>query len=108
MANDDRFEELQQSAETMSKLAEDEKGFQELVAAFREQDADRFQAVLDRAGLLQRCPLVCRYLCSKHIVFVCSKLVTGGRDSDKLDPEEWRQFAQLTARIAADTVDYSM
>lgn len=102
MDNDNRIEELQRSAETMAIVAKDKKGFQELVEAFRIQDAERFQALLDRAGVLQYCPLVCRYLCSKHIVHVCHKLVAGGSDSDKLDPEEWRQFAQLTARIAEE------
>lgn len=102
MDNDTRFDELHRSAETMAALAKDKQGFQELVEAFRNEDAERFQGLLDRAGVLQHCPLVCRYLCSKHIVHICHKLVAGGHDSDSFDPEEWRQFAQLTARIAED------
>ncbi len=99
---DDRLEELRLSAEVMARLAEDQETFNELFKAFRGQDADRFQAVLERLDLLHRCSLVCRYLCSKHVVQVCRTLVGQGGDSGDLDVEEWRQFAEMTGRIGAD------
>ena len=47
-----RMQELTRSAEVMSKLAADRDAFAEAVEAFRAQDPGRFQAVLDRVGLL--------------------------------------------------------
>lgn len=103
MATDEeRIEELRQSAEVMAKAAEDEGTFTELVEAFRGLDASRFQDILGRLGLLEHCRIVCQYLCSKHVVYVCQLLAGEGGDSDKLSIEEWRAFAQLTARIASD------
>lgn len=99
---EDRFEELRLSAEAMGKLAGDRRLFAEVVDAFRAQDPSRFQSALDRIGLLQRCRLVCQYLCSKHCVFICRKLAGPEQGSDELDVEEWRQFAELTAKIGAD------
>jgi len=98
-----RMQELTRSAEVMRRLAADGDAFAEAVAAFRAQDPDRFQAVLGRVGLLDDCRLVCRFLCSKHCVFICRRLMgdlEGG--SDKLDVEEWRQFAEFTGRLAGD------
>jgi hypothetical protein len=61
-----------------------------------------FQAVLDRLGLLEHCRLVCRFLCSKHCVFVCRKLAGPVQGEPELDVVEWRAFAELTRRLAAD------
>lgn len=101
--SDERLHELTLSAEVMGKLSQDKKAFAEAVEAYRTEDVERFQKALDRAGIPGYCRLVCQYLCSKHCVLVCRKLVGNLDTSDKLDVEEWRQFAEFTARIAEDT-----
>ena len=99
---DQRLEELQASGETIGQLAEQPELFAEAAEAFRAQDAERFQDVLGRAGLLARCRWICRWFCSKHCVFVCHKLA-GRIDAEPvLDIDEWRAFAEFTGRLAKD------
>ena len=99
---EERLDELRLSGEVMGKLAGEREVFAELVDAFRAQDASRFQGVLDRAGLLTYCRIVCRYLCSKHCLYICARLAGPHEGVRELDVEEWRQFAELTQRIAGD------
>ncbi len=101
-AERDRFEELRLSGKVMGALAGEPEAFAEAVDAFRVQDPQRFQAVLERLGLLEHCRVVCSYLCSKHCVFVCHRLAGPQEGPAELDPEEWRRFAELTQRIAGD------
>lgn len=97
-----RLEELRLTGEVVGKLGENEKAFATVVDAFRAQDAEAFQSVLADLGLIARCHLVCRWLCSKHCVFVCRKLAGPDEGADQLDVKEMREFAAVTARIAAD------
>lgn len=101
---EERLAELRESGEAIGKLAEDAERFRRAVEAFRAQDAERFQTELAAAELLDVCHFVCRWLCSKHCVFICLKLC--GRpefeERDELDIDEMREFAQRTARIAHD------
>jgi len=78
---DQRLEELQASGETIGQLAENPELFAEAAEAFRAQDAERFQDVLGRAGLLARCRWICRWFCSKHCTFICHKLA-GKNDAE--------------------------
>ena len=100
----DRISELRQSGEAIGRLAEDPEIFKETVAAFRREDADAFQAAVAKAGLLDRCHHVCRWLCSKHCVFICRRLAgpLAGEETHDIDVEEWREFAKFTARVAGD------
>lgn len=101
-SNDERLEELRASGETIGKLAENAELFTAAAEAFRAEDAERFQDVLARAGVLDRCRYVCRWFCSKHCVFVCGKLAGPMAGEDVLDIEEWRAFAEFTAKLASD------
>jgi hypothetical protein len=101
-SDDQRIDELRETAEAVGKLAADEEAFRQVVDAFRKQDVERFQLGLDRVGLIERCHLICRWLCSKHCVFICAKLCGPLEEQRELDVEEWRQFALTTARIAQD------
>ncbi len=102
VTSEQRLQGLTRSAEVMGKLAQDREGFAEAAEAYRMEDAERFQKALDRVGILEHCRLVCQYLCSKHCVLVCRKLVGRLDTSDKFDVEEWRQFAEFTEKVAAD------
>jgi hypothetical protein len=99
---DERLEELRASGETIAKLAENPKQFAAATEAFRAEDVERFQDVLGRAGLLDRCHWICRWFCSKHCVFVCAKLAGKIEAEPVLDIDEWRAFAEFTGRLAAD------
>lgn len=102
-SNDERLAELRDSGEVIGKLAQDPDAFVRAVDAFRAQDAERFQAELARAGVIERCRLICQWLCSKHCVFICSRLCREPLEAPEQIPvAEWRDFALATARIAAD------
>lgn len=58
--------------------------------------------MLAQADLLEGCRWLCRWLCSKHCIFVCLRLCGPPKEQPDLDVEEWRRFAELTARIAED------
>src|SRR6266545_2699333 len=97
-----RLAELRDTAEAIGKLAADEKLFNLAVEAFRARDAEQFQAVLAAAGVLQRCRLICRWLCSKHCVFICRKLCDSIEGQHEIDVAEMREFAFVTERLAQD------
>jgi hypothetical protein len=101
-APDDRITELRASGEAIGRLAADPEVFRKAVDAFRAQDAEAFQGVLAQADLLEGCRLICRWLCSKHCIFICLRLCGPPAEQPELDVEEWRRFAELTARIAVD------
>lgn len=99
----DQLTELQQSAEAVGILANDEKAFSEAVEGFRSKKVEAFQAALSRVGLLGRCRLVCRFFCSKHCIYVCLKLCNQLPErTNQLPVEEWRQFALTLAALAKD------
>jgi hypothetical protein len=98
-----RLNELRETAEAVGTLAEDREAFARLVDAFRAQDVDTFRDILGRFDLLARCHLVCRWLCSKHSVFVCIRLAGPIREApNELPAEEVRRFATAVAKISAD------
>jgi hypothetical protein len=99
---DERIEELRASGEAVGKLAADPKVFESAVAAFRAEDADAFHSSLAQAGVADRCHLVCRWLCSKHCVFICVRLCGPVEERPELDVSEIRAFAEATAKISAD------
>ena len=82
---DDPFEgrlaELRDTADAVGRLADEKEAFGRVVEAFRAQDVDTFRDVLGRFDLLDRCHLICRWLCSKHCVFVCIKLAGPVREA---------------------------
>lgn len=99
----ERLAELRQSAEAVSKLAENPDAFANVVRAFRAQNAEGFQSELAKLGLLPGCRLICQWLCSKHCVFICSKLCRQPLvPAEEIPIAEWRDFALATGRIAAD------
>jgi hypothetical protein len=58
----------------LSKLAQNEKAFREVVAAYRSRNASAFQSALKSAGYLQWCYLICEWLCYKECVIECRSL----------------------------------
>ena len=99
---DSLLDELRASGEAIGELASQPELFREAVEAFRADDPERFQDVLGRAQLLPRCHWICRWFCSKHCVFICIKLA-GPIEPSEIDVDEWRAFAEFTARLAKDS-----
>jgi hypothetical protein len=98
----ERLAELRASGEAVGKLAEDRARFERAVQAFRAEDADAFHRALVEAGVDARCTLVCRWLCSKHCVFICLRLCGPIAEQKELEISEVHAFAEVTARISAD------
>jgi hypothetical protein len=97
--NDDT-RELREIIEAAEKLARNPEAFKEAVDALRASAASRFQAVLDRAGLLDRCHLICRFLCEKHCLAVCRRFCPG--EPRIGDVDEMRAFAQALTRLLGE------
>ena len=55
----DPLDELREILGAAAKLAADEEAFVEAFEAFAVSDAARFQTALERAGLGDRCELLC-------------------------------------------------
>lgn len=104
MANDDREElrqDLAQSVDALRIASENEERFRLLVESFRAQDHPVFRNTLDRIGILDRCDLVCHWLCSKECTLLCFEL-SGPPLADQ--PElDLRKFGSLISRVAADS-----
>jgi len=90
--------DFSQVAEAIRLLASDEDRFRALADAFRAEDADSFQRLLRESGLLERCEVVCEWLCSKECVLVCLDLC--GPPPEELP--DIRQFAEVLVRITTD------
>lgn len=99
---DARLAEIQQTGEAIGKLAKDAAAFNRAAEAFRAENADQFQSELSRLGLLPFCILICRWFCSKHCVFVCSKLCREPVNPQDVTIAEMREFALVTERLAGD------
>lgn len=100
--NVDRIDEVTGAVDAAVKLAEDGEAFLEALEAFRVQDAERFQTVLSRAGLLPHCHRICRWFCSKHCVFVCRKLAGPVEHQAEFDPKEVLEFTHAMRVVGAD------
>ena len=101
-SQEERLLELRETGEAVGRLAEDPEAFRAAVEALRAEDAEGFQSVLGRIDLLGRCHLVCRWICSKHCVFVCRKLCGPLEEARELDVDEMLEFARHTQAIASD------
>ncbi len=97
-----RLHELRGTGEAIGRLAANPEAFRAAVDAFRAEDAERFQSVLGGLDLIAHCRLICRWICSKHCVFVCRRLAGPIGAVKELDVEEMLEFALATERLARD------
>jgi hypothetical protein len=93
-------QDVSQTAEALGKIAQDENAFRLLVESFRAQDYEEFRELLIRFGLIDRCHLVCKWLCSKECALICFELC--GPPPKEPPQLNLREFAELTAKIASD------
>jgi len=97
----DPLDELRATVAAAEKLAADEKSFFEAFDAFAANDAARFQAALERAGLTDGCELLCAYFCEKRCVGTCGRLCPE-RPNLPVDAKEVLAFTHAIARVAKD------
>jgi hypothetical protein len=92
--------EVQEGAQAMALLAENEETFRAVVDAFRAQDGESMQMLLARHDLSERCEVVCHWLRSKECVLLCLEL--SGPPSLDQEPPDVREFAEIVAKVTAE------
>ena len=97
----DPLDELREIVVAAERLAKDEEAFTEAFDAFAVNDAARFQAALERAGIGDRCELLCVYFCEKRCVGTCVRLCPD-RPTRPVDAKEVLEFTHAIARVAKD------
>ena len=100
IGNQGMTQDVTQIAEALGKITQDETTFRLLVESFRAQDYEEFRELLSRFDLLERCHLVCHWLCSKECALICLDLC--GPPPKDLTPIDLREFGELTAKITAN------
>jgi hypothetical protein len=97
---EDLIQDVMQSADALGRIAQDENAFRLFVESYRAQDYEVFRDLLERYQLLERCHLVCDWLCSKECTLVCLELC-GPPVSEPVIPN-LREFGEVLAKIIAD------
>src|ERR1035437_3427472 len=92
--------DVTQTAQALEKISQDETSFRLLVDSFRAQDQEAFRDLLSRFDLLDRCHLVCKWLCSKECALICFDLC--GPPPKDAPQFNLRDFADLTAKITSN------
>ena len=96
------IEKLAEFREALAKLVENPELFRETAEAVEKRDAERFQAVLSRLGILEYCLLICRWFCVKVWGFVCTPLCPPREEPIKPTVEEMLKFGKATVRLTAN------
>jgi hypothetical protein len=95
------IEELQTAGRALGMLVKNREAFDEAVAASQAGDADKFNSVLEKYGLLPFCRWICFFFCSWRCGLVCFTLCRQfslGSISSPL--QEAFAFAKETAKLA--------
>jgi hypothetical protein len=99
MADEGLTADFAQAAAAVAVLAGDEDRFRATFDAFLAADRESYQRLLTEFQLLDRCELVCDWICSKYCVFVCLELCGPPIDVELPD---LREFAAVVTRITHD------
>jgi hypothetical protein len=99
MADEVVIRDLVHTAEAVGALGGDEGHFRGAFDAFLAGDRESFQRLLSEFKLLERCELVCDWICSKYCVLVCLELC--GQPTD-VEVPDLNEFAAVVARITQD------
>lgn len=97
----DELDELRESSEAAAALARDPDVFNAAYEAFLKGDAERFRAALERLGLEERCPVICRFFCRKHCATLCRRFCPD-QPPEPPPAEEIRAFALALAELSRD------
>jgi len=92
-------QDVTQTAEALGKIAQEEFAFQLLVESYRAQDHEVFRDLLVRFSMLDRCELICSWLCSKECALVCFEMC--GPPPKEPPQLSLLEFAEVTAKISS-------
>lgn len=98
---DPNIKEMQQTAETIEKLARNKGAFSEAYAAFITEDAAKFESALTKVGIAERCHIVCRFFCKKHCLRLCRKFCPNPQKGE-VDEKEILAFAKAITPLFRD------
>jgi hypothetical protein len=93
-------QDVTQTAEAIGKIAQDEFAFRLLVESYRAQDYEVYRELLTRFGLLDRCHLVCSWLCSKECALLCFEMC--GPPPKEPPQLNLPEFGELIAKITSN------
>ncbi|MGD0331440.1 MAG: hypothetical protein ABSB40_13515 [Nitrososphaeria archaeon] len=97
------IEKIQKTGRIVEKLAQNEKAFREVVAAYRTRNASAFQSALKNAGYLEWCYLICEWLCYKECVIECQYLCpTPQTVPPERSVDEMLEFARASSKLIED------
>src|SRR5262249_34509513 len=99
MSDEGVIRDLVRTAEAVGTLGVDEDRFRATFDAFLAADRESYQRLLTEFRLLERCELVCDWICIKYCVLVCLELCGPPTDVELPDLAE---FAAVVTRIAQD------
>jgi hypothetical protein len=99
-ADRELLNEVLEGARDLGRLAEDEEAFRAVVDAFRAEDGESMNRLLEHHKLAGRCEIVCHWLRSKECVLLCLELA-GPPPAEQEEPD-LREFAEVVARLTAD------
>lgn len=86
-------------SDAMANLLQAKGAFEAAYAAFRAEDAKKFQSVIGQANLQVYCERICHWIRTKECVFLCLDLAGPPVAATGLDP---RVLAKAIARIGDD------
>lgn len=86
-------------SDAMANLLQARGSFEAAYAAFRAEDAEKFQSVIAQANLQLYCERICHWIRTKECVFLCLELAGPPVAATALDP---RVLAKAIARIGDD------
>lgn len=86
-------QELLQAAEAVEKLAAKPEIFKEAYEAFLKDDAERFEAALNKAAVAEHCRLLCHFFCRKHCGWICRRFCPNP-NREEVNAEEVLAFAR--------------
>ncbi|RLB77929.1 MAG: hypothetical protein DRH06_02800 [Deltaproteobacteria bacterium] len=95
-------QDLMKTSEALGSILEDETTFRLLVESFRKQDHEGFRDLLARFDLLDRCHLVCQWLCVKQCALVCLELCGPPDPQFEPNPKTLQEFAKVVGNIGSD------
>ncbi|HEY7282775.1 MAG TPA: hypothetical protein VID47_14410 [Actinomycetota bacterium] len=104
MSNGDDLQQMLDDAraagDAIGLLAADSTSFLRVAEGFAARDPEAVRDVLERAGLLERCELICDWFTSKHCTIACLTLC--GAPDVELGPDDVVEAAALTGGLADD------
>ena len=100
LSGEEPIDELRSIAEAAEQLAKDPAAFRKAFDAYEAEDGAAFEAALDKAGLSERCELICGFFCEKRCGGVCLSFCPDS-PREPVGVEEMIDFAHALGGLVA-------